>query len=151
MRHRRAVAKLGRTAAHRDALLRGLVTDLLRHERIRTTTAKAKALRPLAERVITLGKNESLHSRRRAARVVHDKRVISKLFDTLAPRYAERQGGYTRILKLGSRPGDRAEMAIIELVEAEIGGRATDDDKQSGQAKKRRSGPRTAAQDAGKS
>ena len=137
MRHRQTTATLGRTPAHRKAMLRNMVTDLLRHEKIRTTEAKAKVLRPLAERMITLGKRESLHARRHAARIIRDKAVLSKLFDDLAPRYAERSGGYTRIIKLSSRPGDRADMAIIELVEAELPQRK----------RKKKTGPRTASQD----
>jgi large subunit ribosomal protein L17 len=117
MRHRKKVAKLGRDASHRDAMLRNLATDLLKHERVTTTLAKAKAVRPVAERMVTLGKRDTLHARRRAARVIRDKDVLSKVFNVLAPRYAERPGGYTRILRLDTRPGDRAEMAIIELVE----------------------------------
>jgi len=116
MRHRRKVAKLNRTASHRDAMLRNMTTDLLRHEKIRTTLAKAKAVRPVAERMITLGKKDTLHARRRAARWVRDPVVVRKLFSELAPRYGERHGGYTRITKLGSRAGDRADMAIIEFV-----------------------------------
>jgi len=117
MRHRKKVAKLGREASHRDALLRNLATDLLKHERVTTTLAKAKAVRPVAERMVTLGKRDTLHARRHAARVIRDKDVVSKVFNVLAPRYAERPGGYTRILRLDTRPGDRAEMAIIEMVE----------------------------------
>jgi large subunit ribosomal protein L17 len=116
MRHRKKVVKLGRTAAHRDAMLRNMTTDLLRHEKIRTTVAKAKAVRPVAERMITLGKKDTLHARRRAARWVRDPLVVRKLFSELGPRYGERPGGYTRITKLGSRAGDRADMAIIEFV-----------------------------------
>ena len=116
MRHRKKVVKLGRTASHRDAMLRNLTTDLLRHGKVRTTLAKAKAVRPLAERMVTLGKRDTLHARRHAARVVRDPDVVRSLFNELAPRYAERPGGYTRILKLGSRSGDHAEMAIIEFV-----------------------------------
>ncbi|MFQ5743289.1 MAG: 50S ribosomal protein L17 [Acidobacteriota bacterium] len=118
MRHRNKVPKLGRTAAHRDAMLRNLTTDLLRHERVRTTLARAKAVRPVAERMVTLGKRDTLHARRRAARLIRDPLVVRKLFEELAPRYAERPGGYTRIFRLTQRAGDRAEMAIIELVEA---------------------------------
>lgn len=121
MRHRKTTAQLGRTASHRDAMLRNLCTDLLRHERVKTTLAKAKAVRRVAERMVTLGKRDTLHSRRRAARVIRDKEVVRKLFDDLAPRYAQRPGGYTRILKLQRRAGDDAEMAIIELVEATAG------------------------------
>jgi large subunit ribosomal protein L17 len=118
MRHRKKVAKLGRDASHRKAMLRNLATDLLRHERVTTTLAKAKAVRPVAERLVTLGKRDTLHARRRAARVIRDTDVLGKVFNELAPRYAERPGGYTRIMRLGSRAGDRAEMAIIEMVGA---------------------------------
>ena len=118
MRHRKKVAKLGRNASHRKAMLRNLATDLLRHERVTTTLAKAKAVRPFAERLVTLGKRDTLHSRRRASRVIRDKDVLTKVFNELAPRYAERPGGYTRIMRLGTRAGDRAEMAIIEMVGA---------------------------------
>jgi large subunit ribosomal protein L17 len=141
MRHRQTTPKLGRTHSHRNAMLRTMVTDLLRHGRIRTTQPKAKALRPLAERMITLGKRESLHARRQAARVIRDKDVLRKLFDELAPRYAERPGGYTRIIKLPARSGDAADMAMIELVEAEMGPRKTRSKP------KKKGGPRTAAQD----
>ena len=118
MRHRKKGAKLGRDAAHRNAMLRNLATDLLRHERVTTTLAKAKAVRPVAERLVTLGKRDTLHARRYAARVIRDAAVVRKVFNELAPRYAERPGGYTRIMRLESRAGDRAEMAIIEMVEA---------------------------------
>jgi large subunit ribosomal protein L17 len=97
-------------------MLRNLVTDLLRYEKIVTTEAKAKEVRSLAERMITLGKDGSLHSRRQALRFVLDKKVVRKVFDDLAPRYATRPGGYTRVVKLGRRLGDGAEMAILELV-----------------------------------
>jgi large subunit ribosomal protein L17 len=119
MRHRKAGKKLSRTASHRKALLRNLVTELLRHGRIQTSLAKAKAMRGLAEKMITLGKRGDLHARRQALRVIQSKDVVHELFDTIAAKYAERQGGYTRILKLGQRQGDAAPMAIIELVEEE--------------------------------
>lgn len=141
MRHRRTTPKLSRTPSHRKAMLRTMVTDLLRHGHVQTTQAKAKAVRPLAERMITLGKRETLNARRHAARVIRDKTVVKKLFDELAPRYAERPGGYTRIIKLPHRSGDGADMALIELVEAEL------DRKPSKPKKKKRGGPRTAAQD----
>jgi large subunit ribosomal protein L17 len=121
MRHRKKVAKLNRDAAHRDAMLRNLATDLLKHERVTTTLAKAKAVRPVAERMVTLGKRDTLHARRHAARVIRDKDVLSKVFNELAPRYAERPGGYTRIMRLESRAGDHADMAVIEMVEAGSG------------------------------
>ena len=118
MRHRKNVAKLGRNAAHRKAMLRNLATDLLRHERVTTTLSKAKAVRRVTERLVTLGKRDTLHARRHAARMIRDKDVLRKVFNELAPRYAERPGGYTRIMRLSARAGDRAEMAIIEMVGA---------------------------------
>ncbi len=121
MRHRKAGSRLGRTTEHRLALMRNMSTSLFDKERIRTTLQKAKELRPFAEKLITLSKRESLHARRLVLRHVHDKAVVSKLFDSLSARYAQRPGGYTRIIKLGPRRGDNAEMAIIELVDAEIG------------------------------
>ncbi len=120
MRHRNAGRRLGRTTEHRRALMRNMSTSLFEKERIRTTLQKAKELRPFAEKLITMSKKESLHARRLVLRDIHDKAVVSKLFDTLSARYAQRPGGYTRIIKLGPRRGDNAEMAIIELVDAEI-------------------------------
>lgn len=116
MRHRHGIKKLGRTGSHRRATLRNLAIALFDNERIVTTHAKAKALRPYAERLITLGKRGDLHARRLAARSVHDKEVLKKLFSDIAPRFEERAGGYTRVLKMGFRKGDAAEMALIELV-----------------------------------
>ena len=116
MRHKVAGRKLGRSSAHRKALYRNLVTDLLNYEKITTTEAKAKEIRSLAERMITLGKEGELNSRRRALSFILDKKVTEKIFNELAPRYAERLGGYTRIIKLGPRLGDGAPMAQIELV-----------------------------------
>ncbi len=118
MRHRKKGAKLSRDTAHRKAMLRNLATDLLKHERVTTTLAKAKAVRRVAERLVTLGKRDTLHARRHAARMIREEDVLSKVFNELAPRYAERPGGYTRIMRLDTRRGDRAQMAIIELVEA---------------------------------
>jgi large subunit ribosomal protein L17 len=119
MRHGRTLRKLGRTTEHRLALLRNLSTSLFEKERIATTLAKAKELRPFAERLITLARKDSLHSRRLAARSIQDRTVVRKLFDTLGPRFAQRNGGYSRILKLGWRQGDGAEMAILELLGSE--------------------------------
>ena len=119
MRHRVHGRKLGRTPPHRRALLRNLCTSLLEHERITTTVQKAKEVRPLAEKMITLGKRETLHARRQAARFLLKAAVVQKLFDSIAARYADRAGGYTRILKLGPRPGDGAELAVIELISEE--------------------------------
>lgn len=117
MRHRKKGRALSRTASHRRALLRNMATSLFLHERIETTTAKAKELRPFAERLISLAKRGDLHARRIAGRKVSDRAVLGKLFDELGPRFSERPGGYTRILKLGNRKGDAAEMALIELVD----------------------------------
>jgi len=116
VRHRIAGRKLSRPTAHRMSLLRTAVTDLLRHETLQTTDAKAREIRRMAEKVITRGKTNTLHSRRLAAAVLRDKKVLSKLFDELGERYEDRPGGYTRIVKLGSRKGDAAPMAIIELL-----------------------------------
>ena len=116
MRHRSKGRQLSRTSTHRTATLRNLATSLFRHERIETTTAKAKELRPFAERLITLARKGDVHSRRLAGRKIQDRAVLGKLFDEIAPRYTERPGGYTRILKLGNRKGDAAEMSLIELV-----------------------------------
>lgn len=118
MRHRKKGRALGRTSAHRRATLRNLASSLFRHGRIETTTAKAKELRPYAERLITLAREGSLHSRRLAARKIQDRVVLGTLFDELGPRYRERPGGYTRILKLGHRKGDAADIALIELVDS---------------------------------
>ena len=119
MAHRVAGRKLGRPTDHRLALFRNLVTDLLRYEKIITTEAKAKEVRGMAERVITLGKRGDLHARRQALRFVYDKKVVVKVFDELAPRYEGRPGGYSRIVKLGPRQGDGARMAQLELLRGE--------------------------------
>ena len=116
MRHRKKGRNLSRSPSHRRALLRNMATSLFRHERITTTTARAKELRPYAERLITLARRGDLHARRLAARRISDREVLGKLFDDIGPRYTERPGGYTRILKLGNRQGDAADMALIELV-----------------------------------
>jgi len=121
MRHRVGHRKLGRVTPHRMALLRNLATALFERERIRTTLMKAKELRPYAEKLITLARREDdrLHARRLAARALQDRTVMKKLFDDLGARFAGRPGGYTRILRLGPRPGDGAEMAIVELLGSE--------------------------------
>ena len=116
MRHRNKGKRLSRTSTHRRALLRNLATSLFLHERVETTTIKAKELRPFAERLITLARRGDVHARRIAGRKIQDRDVLGKLFDDIAPRYAARPGGYTRILKLGNRKGDAAEMSLIELV-----------------------------------
>ena len=116
MRHRKKGRQLSRTRSHRKATLRNLATSLFRHERIETTTAKAKELRPYAERLITLARRGDVHARRLAAMKIQDREILGKLLDEIAPRYMERPGGYTRVLKLGNRKGDAAEMSLIELV-----------------------------------
>jgi large subunit ribosomal protein L17 len=117
MRHKVSGRKFDRAGDERAALLKGLVSDLLRRERMKTTVAKAKEARPIAEKMITLGKHGTLHARRQALAYIDDKDVVRKLFDDIAPRFAERPGGYTRIIKLGPRLGDGAQMAQFELVE----------------------------------
>jgi large subunit ribosomal protein L17 len=117
MRHGVAGVKLGRSTAHRRALFRNLVTALLEHEAVRTTDAKAKELRRWGDRMITLGKAGSLHARRRAAAVIQRQSVLRKLFEEIAPRYQSRNGGYTRVVKLGIRHGDAAPVSLVELVE----------------------------------
>ncbi len=116
MRHRKKGRKLNRTASHRRAMLRNMASSLFIHGRIETTTAKAKELRPYAERLITLAKRGDLHARRLAAARMQGRDAVGKLFDEIGPRFQDRPGGYTRILKLGARKGDAAEMALIELV-----------------------------------
>lgn len=108
--------KLGRPTAHRNLMLRNLVTDLLKYGRITTTDCRAKEARRMAEKMITLGKRGDLHARRRAIAYIFDESVVTKLFEEIAPKYADRNGGYTRILKLGPRQGDNAEMVFLELV-----------------------------------
>lgn len=119
MRHRKDHRKLGRTPSHRRAMLRNMVTSLLDHEQIRTTDAKAREVRRVAERMITLGKRGSLHARRQALRTLRSREVAAKLFETLADRYRDRPGGYTRVLKLGRRVGDCAPLAIVQLIPAD--------------------------------
>ena len=120
MRHLVKGRKLRRTTAHREALLRNLVTSLFDKERIKTTVAKAKEAKPLAEKLITLGKKGTLHARRQALAVLYKEDTAVRLFDVIAPRFSERPGGYTRVVKLGPRAGDGAEMAILELVGSEF-------------------------------
>ena len=140
MRHLNAGRKLNRSASHRRALFRNLVTALLERERIKTTDAKAKETRRLAERMITLGKEGTLAARRRALTFVQSRAVVKKLFDDIAPRFKERNGGYTRIVKIGIRHGDAAPVSILELVT-----RAADLEaaKEGDKQKKRRGAPRT--------
>jgi large subunit ribosomal protein L17 len=117
MRHLNSGRKLGRTSAHRTALFRNMATSLFRHERIETTDAKAKELRSFAEQLITLAKRGDLHARRQAISQIRDVEQVGKLFATLGPRYADRRGGYTRVLKAGFRYGDNAALAVIEFVD----------------------------------
>jgi large subunit ribosomal protein L17 len=120
MRHNRAGRKLGRVSEHRRALFRNQLLSLMQHERIITTLPKAKELRPIAERMVTLGRKNTVHARRLAARWIADREVIKKLFSEIAPRFANRPGGYTRIVKLGPRKGDGAELAILEFVDYKL-------------------------------
>ena len=149
MRHRVAGRRLGRSPAHRRALLRNLVTELLDHEVVRTTTAKAKELRRWGDRMITLGKRGTLHARRQAASVLQSAPVVQKLFGELAGRYGSRAGGYTRVVKLGTRPGDAAEMAVVELVDRPGSGEGKKGGKRDGGGR-RKAGAKTAAADAPK-
>lgn len=118
-------ARLGSGPAHEKLLLGGLAAALIREERIRTTQAKAKRLKPVADRLVTLGKSGTIHARRQALRMITDRDIVHKLFDDVAPRFADRNGGYTRVLKLGPRKGDAAPMAIIEFVEGQVVEKAT--------------------------
>jgi large subunit ribosomal protein L17 len=121
MRHQKNTVKLGRSQAHRDALLANQVISLIEHSRIKTTLAKAKAVRPFAEKIVTLGKKNTLHARRTALSYLrHNEGAVHRLFDEVAPRAADRKGGYTRIVKLGQRNSDAAPMALIEWVDAAI-------------------------------
>ena len=120
MRHRVKGRKLRRTTAHRQALLRNLVTSFIEKERIQTTLAKAKETRPLAEKMITLAKNDSLHARRQALAILTKESAVTKLFTQVGPRFTERPGGYTRIVKTGLRLGDGSQMALLELIGSEF-------------------------------
>ncbi len=120
MRHQKKTVKLGRTAEHRKALLANQVCALIEHQRIKTTLAKAKAVRPLAEKMVTLGKKGSIHARRNALATLRQKIAVKKLFDQIAPRSTDRNGGYTRIVRLGQRKSDSAPMAFIEWVDAQV-------------------------------
>lgn len=127
MRHRVKGRKLGRSPAHRKALFRNQLASLVKEERIKTTLHKAKELRPIAEKVVTQGKRDTLHARRQVNRWLPERELVKKVFDDIAPRFQERPGGYTRIIKLGPRQGDGAEMAVIEFVE--LGGVEPEPDK----------------------
>jgi len=149
MRHRKDHRKLSRTSSHRKALLRNLVTSLFQHERIETTVAKAKEARRLGERLITFAKRGDLSARRHVARFVHGDDVVRKLFDTVAPWYAERPGGYTRIVRIGRRLGDAGETALLELVKSpELKEKLRKDAEEAAKAAKAAKG---AAKTAGKS
>lgn len=119
MRHRRAGIKLSRTASHRNAMFRNMVTSLFKHEQIRTTDAKAKELRRWADQLVTLAKRGDLHARRRAMAILQEKEVVHKLFDEAPTRYADVNGGYTRVVKIGIRPGDAAPLSLVQLVSPE--------------------------------
>ena len=126
MRHRSAGRKLNRTSKHRQMLFRNLAQALIKHEQIITTLPKAKDLRPVVEKLITLGKRGDLHARRQAFAQLRDEKMVAKLFDSLAQRYAERAGGYTRVLKAGYRYGDSEPMAVIEFVDRDESARGQD-------------------------
>ncbi|SHJ87028.1 LSU ribosomal protein L17P [Malonomonas rubra DSM 5091] len=120
MRHNKSGRRLGRKPDHRQHMMRNMVTSFFEHEKITTTDTRAKELRKVVDKMITLGKRGDLHARRQALQVIRDRQVVGKLFEMIAPRYTERPGGYTRIIKLANRQGDNAPMAIIELVEEEF-------------------------------
>jgi len=126
MRHGMSGRKLNRTSSHRKAMFANLAVALLKHEQIKTTLPKAKDLRPIAEKLITLGKRGDLHARRQALALLRDEAVVRKLFDVLGARYKERNGGYTRVLKAGFRYGDAAPMGVIELVDRDVTAKGQD-------------------------
>nr|WP_295737355.1 50S ribosomal protein L17 [uncultured Acidocella sp.] len=126
MRHGIAGRKLGVTSSHRQAMFRNMAVALIKHEQITTTLPKAKELRPVAEKLITLGKRGGLHARRQAYDKLRDETIVAKLFETLATRYKTRSGGYTRVLKAGMRYGDAADMAVIELVDRDVSAKGQD-------------------------
>lgn len=126
MRHGAAYRKLGRTVSHRQAMFANMAASLIKHEQITTTLPKAKELRPFVEKLVTLAKKGDLHARRQAISAVRDVPQVGKLFDTLAPRYAERNGGYIRIMKAGFRHGDNAPMAVIEFVDRDVEAKGKD-------------------------
>ncbi len=126
MRHRMAGRKLNRTSSHRKAMLQNMACALIKHEQIKTTLPKAKELRPYVEKLVTLGKRGTLHARRQALAKLPEKKSVDKLFDALADRYADRSGGYTRILKAGFRYGDAAPMAVIEFIDRDLEAKGAD-------------------------
>ncbi len=142
MRHLKSGRKLNRTSSHRWALIRNLVTSLLRNEKIQTTDPKAKELRRWADRVISLGKRGNLHARRQALAIVQDKAVVRKLFDTIGPRFKDRPGGYTRITKIGWRRGDCAPLSIVELVGGGDGASQRAAGEKQSKRKRRRAAPK---------
>ena len=147
MRHQKKTVKLGRTAEHRKALLANQVCSLIEHQRIKTTLAKAKAVRPLAEKMVTLGKQGTIHARRTAFAVLRQKKAVKKLFDDIAPRSAERNGGYTRIIRLGVRKSDAAKVAFLEWVDAP---RVVEEEPVAEEKGKKRKGAKTEATDEAK-
>lgn len=126
MRHRMSGRKLNRTSSHRKAMLQNMAVALIKHEQIKTTLPKAKELRPYVEKLVTLGKRGTLHARRQAAAKLPEAAIVDKLFSTIAERYEDREGGYTRILKAGFRYGDAAPMAVIEFVDRDLEAKGTD-------------------------
>ncbi len=126
MRHRKSGRKLNRSSAHRKSMFANMAASLIKHEQIQTTLPKAKELRPVVEKLITLGKRGDLHARRQALSELHEKSAVDKLFTTLSERYAERSGGYTRVLKAGFRTGDAAPMGVIELVDRDVDAKGQD-------------------------
>lgn len=127
MRHGKAGRKLNRTSSHRKAMFANMAASLIEHEQIVTTLPKAKELRPIVEKLVTLGKRGDLHARRQAIAAIRDEKLVKRLFDTVAPRYAERNGGYTRIMKAGFRYGDNAPMAVIEFVDRDVSAKGAAD------------------------
>ncbi len=136
MRHNKSGRTLGRKPDHRQHMMRNMVTSFLQNEKITTTVTRAKELRKLAERMITLGKRGDMHSRRQALRIIREPKVVARLFEMIAPRYADRPGGYTRILRVDNRAGDNAPMAIIELVEEGYVSAAAEDTDSSDEQEK---------------
>ena len=145
MRHHLSGRQLSRNSAHRKALMRNMAAALLRHETIRTTVPKAKELRRVVEPLITLGKNDSIAGRRRAFSQLRDADVVSKLFEQIGPRFRDRAGGYTRILKMEPRPGDSAPMALMQLVEGQVETAAEEPKKAPKKAPKKKAAPKKAA------
>lgn len=138
MRHRKRVKKLGRTASHRQAVLANLASAIIDKERIQTTNALAKESRKLVERLITKAKMGTLHARRQVLKIIKDKKIVAKLFETVAPRYADRNGGYVRLIRVGNRPGDGAALSIVELIGSEL----VVEDQKKAKKKKRKKVPR---------